>query len=452
MARCQKCSTCLLGNSHICSQWSELTFLRRGQLVAGFTRWLSTHWRAAKVICLHFTGYPADKDWEARQPVLASAAGCARVLRVTSSDPILEMREGRAGRSQPLGLPGWVAGVLPLCQNLTALHLRRIELVQVPALPLLVHLILEECVFRPALVASLQGLARLETLHVSGSWASKDPPVWDVRACTRLRRVFMGCMLAYNLEKWVQGLCMPPACTVALSINSLPGWHQWLVQLGRRLAYLRIEYLEADEAMTRTFFLHSPELTQLQHVTLIVARPQVLGSLCVARLLNGLPQCVKSLDLECPVLLSGQAVAVVPASLRALRVESLCDQPGCRQACCCALSERTQDLTFGLHAGLERLCLVLWGVRVGLHCLDAGAPAGLHELMCKRGWWTWIMTWLWRLSSGATCWSAARSLTIAFLPRGRQQIHSGSQCRCYQCRWRASGGTRSTRYTGQTWA
>ena len=33
-----------------------------GQLVAGFSRWLNTHWRAAKVICLHFTGYPAEKD------------------------------------------------------------------------------------------------------------------------------------------------------------------------------------------------------------------------------------------------------------------------------------------------------------------------------------------------------------------------------------------------------
>ena len=222
----------------------------------------------------------------------ASAAACARVLRVMSSDPISYMREvwkreGYAGQSRPLGLHEWVAGALPMCQNLTALHLRSVQIVQVPALPLLVHLILEECVFGPALVASLQGLVRLETLHVSGSWASKELPVWDISACTRLRRVFMGSMLAYNLEKYVKDLHVPPACTVALAIYSQQGWHRWLVQLGTRLAHLRIMWLRAEEAMSRTFFLHAPELTQLQHVTLIVARPQMPGSLCVAPLAEG---------------------------------------------------------------------------------------------------------------------------------------------------------------------
>ena len=199
------CSTLLLDNNSVCSYCSELMFLQRGQLVAGFTRWLSTHWRAAKVICLDFNGNPADEYWEAGQLAPASTAACALVLQVTCSDPLPGERgawkiAGLAGFSQPTGLPDWVAGVLPLCQNLTTLHLRRIGLVQVPALPLLVHLILQECVFKRALVASIQGLARLETLHVSGvtkHWASEEPHVWDLTACTRLRAVYMGNVLAY---------------------------------------------------------------------------------------------------------------------------------------------------------------------------------------------------------------------------------------------------------------
>ena len=51
-------------------------------------------------------------------------------------------------------------------------------------------------------------------------------------------------------------------------------------------------------------------------------------------------------------------------------------QPACR----CAAALRTEGLTFGLHADLERVCLVLWGVCAGLQCLDAGAAAGLREL------------------------------------------------------------------------
>ena len=367
--------------------------MRRGQLVAAAMRWLNTHWRAAKMICLHFTGYPADEDWEAGHLAPASTASPARALRVTCGDPVSGergawARAGLAGLSQPLKLHEWVAGVLPLCQNLTALHLRRIELVQVPALPLLVHLILEEFVFRPVLVASLQGLARLETLHVSGvsgRWASEEPPVWDVRACTRLRRVYMGYVLAHHLALYGQDLCVPPSCAVALSIKQMGGWEEmrgWLVRLGGRLADLRLEYDSADEAMLHTSFLHAPELAQLRHVTLTVDRTDFPppGSLCVSRLLGGLRGCVESLHLDYPILLSEQAVIMVPPSLRALRVKGVCVEPGCSQACCCDPSERTQDLTFGLHAGLERLCLVLWGVRLGLQCLDARAPAGLHEL------------------------------------------------------------------------
>ena len=102
--------------------------------------------------------------------------------------------------------------------------------------------------------------------------------------------------------------------------------------------------------------------------------------LCVARLLRDLPSSIQSLHLQYRFLTNEQAVVEVPASLRALRIKGVCDEPGCSQGCCCAPTDRTQDLTFGLHAGLERLCLVLWGARVGLQCLDAGAPAGLRAL------------------------------------------------------------------------
>ena len=356
-------------------------------------RWLNAHWRAASVICLHFTGYPEDEDWEVGHLAPASTASRACALRVTCGDPVSGergawARAGLAGLGPPLKLLEWVAGILPLCQNLTALHLRRIEITQLPALPLLVHLILQECVFRPALVASIQGLARLETLHVSGvsgQWASEEPPDWDVRACTRLRRLYMGYVLAHHMVLYGQDLNVPPACAVALSIKQMGFWEEmrgWIVRLGGRLADLRLEFDSADVAMWDTSFLHAPELGQLRHVTLAADRTESPPpySLCVSHLLSGLPRCVESLHLDYPILLSEQAVVMVPASLRALRVKGVCDEPGCSQGCRCYPSERSQDLTFGLHVGLERLCLVLWGVRVGLQCLDARAPAGLHEL------------------------------------------------------------------------
>ena len=358
-----------------------LTRLHCCQRFANVTRWLDAHWRAAKVLCLDIQGHPANVEWEASQPAPASSAGCARVLRVTCNVPHGEW-DGwwvRAGEELPAGLPRWVAGVLPLCQNLTALHLRRVDIKGLPALPLLVHLILEDCKVGPVLVASLQGLTGLETLRVSGVWGP-EPPVWDVRACTRLRRVFMGLQLAGGLAAAGQDLCLPPACTVALEFFQSQSEYLrgWLVRLGSRVGDLRLQG-RPEVVATRTSLMHAPQLSQLRHLTLVVIRGMP-RSLCVARLLGGLPRSVESLHLDYPTLSSEQTVVAVPASLRALRVKSVCDRSVCRQACRCAPALRTQNLTFGLHAGLERLCLVLWGVRVGLQCLDAGAAAGLREL------------------------------------------------------------------------
>ena len=282
-------------------------------------------------------------------------------------------------------LPRWVAGVAPLCQNLTAMHLRGMEVAPLPALPLLVHVILEYCMFTPALVASLQGMARLETLHASGDWRRELPAwdasacMWDVSACTRLSRVHIGCGLAGGLAEAGQELCLPPACTVALEVRE--GWQEWLLPFGKRITDLRWLCSDHDMPELGSTFLHAPQLSQLRHVTLLaVRRWRHITMLDVARLLSDLPRSVQSLHLQYRYLTSEQAVVVVPASLRALRVKGVCDGYGCRRGCICPPAQRTQDLTFGLHAGLERLCLVLWGAKVGLQCLHAGAPAGLREL------------------------------------------------------------------------
>ena len=351
-------------------------------------RWLNTHWRAAHVICLDFQGCPftsfPEVDWDA--PASDSAPGSALVLRVMCEGPYGEWcgswLEGPAQDDLVSMLPRWVAGVAPLCQNLTVLHLRGMKAEPLPALPLLAHVILEQCTFTPALVASLQGLARLETLHVSGDWGL-GPPAWDVCACTRLRRVHMGWMLARGLLAAGQELCLPPACTVALEIQQAGGWQGWLLPLGERITDLSMLCSNNDEPDIGTSFLHAPQLSHLRHVTLLVA--QYLDAsdndmLYVACLLRELPRSVQSLHLQYRFLTSEQAVVEVPASLRALRIKGVCDEDDCRQGCCCPPTERTQDMTFGLHAGLERLCLVLWGARVSLQCLDAGASAGLRAL------------------------------------------------------------------------
>ena len=154
------------------------------------------------------------------------------------------------------------------------------------------------------------------------------------------------------------------------------------MRLGRRLTNLRLKYTSCYERALRTSLVHAPQLSHLRHLTLIVYCGTSGSSwlVCVARLLGGLPRCVESLHLNHPNLMSEEAVVVVPASLRALRLKGVCNRSFCRLGCDCPPSQRTQDLTFGLHAGLERLCLVLWGVRVGLQCPDAHAPAGLREL------------------------------------------------------------------------
>ena len=335
--------------------------------------------------CLDFRGYPAACDWEAGPPAPSSSTGCARVLRVTCRRFGSRLDDlpvwGQAREDLPLGLPRWVAGVMPLCQNLTALHLRCVELREVPALPLLVHLILEHCVFQPALVASLQWLPSLETLHVRGVWGL-GPPAWDVCACARLRRIYMSQKLAVTLAEAGQELRLPPACAVALEFPQEDKWRWWLRRLGGRLAELRIPEVPIDAVASHTTFMHMPQLSQLRHVTLSLA-DEPHHSLCVARLLASLPRSVESLHLKYPHLWSEQAVVVVPSSLRALRIKAVCNYVECSEArrkCICPPSERTKDLTFGLHGGLERLCLVLWHARVGLQCLDANAPMRLRDL------------------------------------------------------------------------
>ena len=357
-----------------------ITCLHCGQLGDGVARWLDTHWRVAKVICLDFRGEPADGTWQAAQPASASPAASARVLRVTCTRSFLACDEWRTA------LPRWVAGVLPLCQNLTALHLRDVQIPELPTLPHLVHLILQTSTVQPLLASSLHGLARLETLHVAGFWretlsvgGARLPNMleWDLRACSRLRRVVLAGELAWGLAATHYDLWLPPACTVA--VHRFPHWEElrgWLVRLGSRVTNLDMGCY-ATELTARTTFMHAPELSQLRHVTLSL-RHEGEHTLCVARLLGGLPQGVESLHLDYPGLSGKQGSCVVPASLRALRITGYSCTEG--RACHDAPCQLTKDLTLSLHASLERLCLVLWGARVGLHCLDAGAPASLRGL------------------------------------------------------------------------
>lgn len=103
-------------------------------------RWFNTHWRAAHIICLDFQGYPftpfPEIDWEA--PASDPAPGSARVLRVMCEGPYGEWYgtwlEGPAQDDLVSVLPRWVAGVAPLCQNLTGLHLRGMRAEPLPAL------------------------------------------------------------------------------------------------------------------------------------------------------------------------------------------------------------------------------------------------------------------------------------------------------------------------------
>ena len=91
------------------------------------------------------------------------------------------------------------------------------ELEELPALPLLKHLILEQLCVEPVLVASLQCLASLETLYVRGTiHAFSTTCEWDITACTRLRRVFLSSGIATRLSAEGQALCLPPACTAAI--------------------------------------------------------------------------------------------------------------------------------------------------------------------------------------------------------------------------------------------
>ena len=334
------------------------------------TRWLGTHWRAAKVICLDFQGYPADNDWAAGQPEAAASANRVCVLQVTCS----RARSGPheladwhdvAGLDPTPGLPGWVAGVLPLCPNLWSLRLKCVELGDLPALPALAHLILEECVFTPVLVAALQGLARLETLHVSGHW---DAQAWDMRACTRLRSVFLSAGLTHSLREGGCDLRFPPACTMAVEFERLACMEampqRWLLPSGGlHITNLGLQGYGSD-VPTWCSILHAPQLSQLRHVTLSACREDTQPRcLCVAGLLGGLPQGVESLHLGYPSLMSEHAVVAVPASLRTLRIRAVCDGTLRNNTCDCPAHLRLQDLTFAC-VGAWSACLWCCGLRV----------------------------------------------------------------------------------------
>ena len=378
-----------------------LTCVHCGQRVAGAVRWLDTHWRAAKVICLSFMAYPREDKWEAVQPPPASPAGCVRVLRVTCNENIprsllgttiilpfgMERLRGTrrdAGRE----FPQWVAGfVKPLCHSLTVLHLRNVELEDLPALPLLVHLILEEVCVGRVLAASLQGLASLETLYISGALAERRT-VCDFRACTRLRRVFLSRDIATRLAAAGQDLRLPPACTAALEFDGGEVLPPWLVRLGPCLVDLTVLCTFFGTPVMRPACIYAPQLSRLRHVTLHMEGP-VPDSLSPAHLLGSLPRRVESLHLSYKrCLRSEQAVILVPSSLRALRVRAVCNIrlplfPVPVRPCCCPPLQPPPEITFGLHAGLERVCLMLWHSRVGLQCLEAGAPTGLRELLVQ---------------------------------------------------------------------
>ena len=377
----------------------SLTCLHCGQRVLGAVRWLSTRWRAAKVICLNLQAYPAGHeypaqsdypavdDWEAALSAFASPAGCVRVLRVTCSIDMVSLLDMSPAPWLALNcqrrIGRWAAGFVPVCQNLTVLYLRNVELRELPALPLLVHLILEDLLVQPELIASFQGLASLETLHIRGTTSIHKPRTawgWDVNACTRLRRVFMSMYIAHVLAIAGVDLCPPPACTASLNFGDSKYVLPWLVRLGRRLGELHFHDHSFDMAATLTHLKYAPGLSELRHLTLVV-RSKSNSSLSVAHLLDGLPQSVERLRLDYfDCLPSEQAVIAVPASLRALRVRAVCRHSSQGPT---DLLQGTTDLAFGLHAGLERLCLVLWEVHVDLQCLDAGAPTGLQELVVQ---------------------------------------------------------------------
>ena len=340
--------------------YDSLTCLHCGQRVAGALRWLSTHWRAAKVLCLDVQPHSlAEGDREAVQPASAYPAGGVCVLRMACT-----------ATSTPAAFPRWAAGLVPLFQNLTALHLRNIELEDLPEVPLLKHLILEKLV-GCALFASHRGLASLETLYMSWPLSSHMRIIWAFRACTRLRRLFTSWGIATRLAAVGQDLRLPPACSVALELDGSDVGLPWLARLGGHLGELQLECTGTDTTAVRTSLWSAPELSQLRHVTLNVSSSSP-GSPSVAQLLGSLPQCVESLCLDyLKCLPKEKAVAVMPASLRALRVKAA----ECRPS--------QGPITFGLHAGLERLCLMLWVFHVDLQCLDAEAPTGLQELVVQ---------------------------------------------------------------------
>ncbi|KAK9840735.1 hypothetical protein WJX81_001122 [Elliptochloris bilobata] len=71
-------------------------------------------------------------------------------------------------------------------------------------------------------------------------------------------------------------------------------------------------------------FFNELALSQLRDITLIVTRLEAQGSLCISELLQCLPRHVESLHLDYPCVSSSEAHVTVPASMRALRIKSVC--------------------------------------------------------------------------------------------------------------------------------
>ena len=206
----------------------SLTRLHCGQRVAGAVRWLGTHWRAAKVLCVDIGPCSQPEgDREAVQPVSAGPAGDVRVLRVTCT----------ATWTLP-GFSVWAAGLIPWCQNLKFLQLKDVELERLPAPPMLKHLVLEKTT-GGALFAAHWGLASLDTLYMSLPLSRHVKIMCDFRTCIRLRRLFLSWGIATRMAAVGQDLRLPPACSVAMELDGSDVGLPWLARFGGHLGELQ---------------------------------------------------------------------------------------------------------------------------------------------------------------------------------------------------------------------
>ncbi len=126
------------------------------QALEGYLHWLRANFRAAGALRLDLTrARPPGAEVHVPAPEHGRHAGRLRALQLLLG-----------GAGWTFDRAGWARGLVAASPHLAALHVSGVHVAELPALPRLAHLLLDDLRLSAPLLASLAGLTALRTLSL----------------------------------------------------------------------------------------------------------------------------------------------------------------------------------------------------------------------------------------------------------------------------------------------